>query len=149
MKKYQQSHSEILEKIIQLFNILKYIIIIIVDFNARIIDTGDSITNQNGQLLKQLCEIHKLKILNINQTFGQRIYHNFKILPDITKRIDKLLIDTSMKNYDPNQVYEGLMWNIYDTLNKTNMIRTKYMNNIKDMEQMDKKLYVTAAKKKH
>ncbi|ETO05332.1 hypothetical protein RFI_32064 [Reticulomyxa filosa] len=63
-----------------------------------------------------------------------------KYITDITKRIDKLLIDTAMKNYEPNQVYEGLMWNIYDTLNKTNMIRTKYMNNIKDMEQIDKRI---------
>ncbi|ETO08001.1 hypothetical protein RFI_29390 [Reticulomyxa filosa] len=32
------------------------------------------------------------------------------------------------------------MLNIYDTLNKTNMIRTKYMNHIKDMEQIDKRI---------
>ncbi|ETO08000.1 hypothetical protein RFI_29389 [Reticulomyxa filosa] len=86
-----------LEKIIQLFNILKYIIIIMGDFNARIIDTGDRITNQSGQLLKQLCQIHKLEILNTNQTFGQRTYHNFKTKQLTFSIVDYVIINTNIR----------------------------------------------------
>ncbi|ETO27415.1 hypothetical protein RFI_09718 [Reticulomyxa filosa] len=91
-----------LEKLINLFNILKYLIIIMGDFNARMLDTGDRKTNQNGYLLKRLCDIHHLQILNIQQAYKQRTYHNNKTEQETFSIIDYVIINTNNRWQDAN-----------------------------------------------
>ncbi|ETO07699.1 hypothetical protein RFI_29691, partial [Reticulomyxa filosa] len=75
---------------------LGYRIVIMGDFNARIKDTGDTITNENGKRLLSFCNVHSLKILNLTHAYKKYTY--YRIMED--KRIGTILDYALVKQDD-------------------------------------------------
>ncbi|ETO06098.1 hypothetical protein RFI_31298 [Reticulomyxa filosa] len=77
---------------IEVLDQLQFRILIMGDFNARILQTGDSFFNENGHRLQSLCEQYSLEILNTKFTYKKRTFHKLNTNKEVGSIIDYAMI---------------------------------------------------------
>ncbi|ETO18081.1 hypothetical protein RFI_19211, partial [Reticulomyxa filosa] len=86
-----------LGKLIGLYNILDYLIIVIGDMNARMEKVGDNITNYNGKILWQLTQTYNMRILNIDDAYGKSTYYTYSTNIETSSIIDYIIINNNIR----------------------------------------------------